>query len=551
MPERDPQHARDRSQPTLVRVIRIALMVLFGALVSRTAWVSEDAHITLRTIDNFWHGYGLRWNVIERVQTYTHPLWMLIVGAAYGITREPAFTTIALCLACTAGVVWLIVKELSPIRACFALALLLSSRAFVDYSTSGLENPLAHVLLAGFWLTYLRTSPATTPRIMRLALLAALVGLTRLDLLLLVLPLLIIEAWNLPWRMAARALLVFALPLAAWHAFSLIYYGFLFPNTAYAKLATGIPAGTLVLQGLRYFRASLPLDCVTPVVIAAGVVTACWPSWRSRPSNSRTLACGVALLAYVAYLVRIGGDYMNGRMLTAPFLCAVLILATAAWAERRRLVSIIAIIALAAAAAMPSSLLRPWQSMSTAYSTGFGDGVVDERALNYDYVGLVPMLRGSSPRRHALGQMGGHYSYMPNVLHVLPWQVVGILGFYAGPGLHIVDLYGLGDPLLARLPTMPGYRAGHYERKAPDWYVPFLTRCAERLNAGASDSAHDRTCLPFAGELNDAGDRDDREVASLYRDLLLVTQGPLWDPVRLRTIARLNLHGSTIARREN
>jgi len=40
----------------------------------RTAWVCGDAYITFRTIDNLVHGYGLRWNVDERVQAFTHPV---------------------------------------------------------------------------------------------------------------------------------------------------------------------------------------------------------------------------------------------------------------------------------------------------------------------------------------------------------------------------------------------------------------------------------------------------------------------------------------------
>jgi arabinofuranosyltransferase len=469
------------------------------------------------------------------VQTYTHPLWMLIVGAAYGMTRESAFTTIALCLACSAGLVWVIATELQPVQACVALALMVSSRAFVDYSTSGLENPLAHLLLASFWLLFVRdTTPPRSPRrLLTLALLASLVGLTRLDLLVLVLPPLLFDAWHLPWRAAARALIVFALPLAAWHLFSLIYYGFLFPNTAYAKLATGVPATTMALQGLRYLRASWPLDRVTPAVLAASIVAACW-QWR-RPEGRRAFVCGVGVIGYVVYVVRVGGDYMNGRLLAAPFLGAVLILATAPWVTRRFAAPALAAAALIIAIMTPSSPLRPWQSMATAYSDGYGDGVVDERALNYDNVGLIPMLRGSSPSRHPLAQFAGHYSYMPQVLHVFLSQTVGILGFYAGPGLHIVDVMGLGDPLLARMPTLPGYRAGHYERKPPDWYIAFLKRCADRLNAAPTS---ERSCLPFASELNDA---DDRVLVPRYRDLLLVTQGPLFDGQRLRTIVRLNL----------
>ena len=55
-------------------------MLVLAIAVVKDAWLSDDSFITLRTIDNVWHGYGLRWNPIERVQTYTHPLWMLLLS---------------------------------------------------------------------------------------------------------------------------------------------------------------------------------------------------------------------------------------------------------------------------------------------------------------------------------------------------------------------------------------------------------------------------------------------------------------------------------------
>ncbi len=41
--------------------------------------ITADAYVTFRVVDNFVHGYGLRWNVGEPVcGVYTHPLWMLL-----------------------------------------------------------------------------------------------------------------------------------------------------------------------------------------------------------------------------------------------------------------------------------------------------------------------------------------------------------------------------------------------------------------------------------------------------------------------------------------
>ena len=49
-------------------------LLWFAGCVLCAAWVADDAFITLRTVDNLLAGYGPRWNVVERVQTYTHPL---------------------------------------------------------------------------------------------------------------------------------------------------------------------------------------------------------------------------------------------------------------------------------------------------------------------------------------------------------------------------------------------------------------------------------------------------------------------------------------------
>ena len=60
----------------------IFIVLIFSIFYLFSAWVADDAYITFRTIENFHNGYGLRWNITERVQSYTHPLWMinLLIG---------------------------------------------------------------------------------------------------------------------------------------------------------------------------------------------------------------------------------------------------------------------------------------------------------------------------------------------------------------------------------------------------------------------------------------------------------------------------------------
>ncbi|MBN1250426.1 MAG: hypothetical protein JXC32_22370, partial [Anaerolineae bacterium] len=89
-PTRLPKLAQASKLPWLLVTV---LLLGFGALVVRNAWLSDDAYITFRTVDNFVHGYGLTWNVAERVQVYTHPLWMFLLSGVYAITREITITS--------------------------------------------------------------------------------------------------------------------------------------------------------------------------------------------------------------------------------------------------------------------------------------------------------------------------------------------------------------------------------------------------------------------------------------------------------------------------
>lgn len=49
-------------------LLSLFLISLYFIALIRTAWVSDDAAITLRTVLNFINGYGPTFNVDERVQ---------------------------------------------------------------------------------------------------------------------------------------------------------------------------------------------------------------------------------------------------------------------------------------------------------------------------------------------------------------------------------------------------------------------------------------------------------------------------------------------------
>ena len=350
-----------------------ALCVVLALVIVRSAWVADDAFITFRTIDNALHGFGLRWNVAERVQSYTHPLWLMVLLPIVRLTGNPYVSAIGASLALTAVAVGIILTRwrASWGRLLFVLVVMSLSKAFTEYSTSGLENALSHALVAAVMLVTV-TPLADRRRALLGGALVGLVGLTRLDLLVLAGP---IAAFAL--RSPRRTLPAFAcglLPLAAWEIFSVIYYGVPFPNTAYAKLATGIPSHEMTLQGVVYLLDSLKRDPVTLFAIGAGVSGA-FSAGRAQAMPA------LAVLLYLVYVVRIGGDFMSGRFLTAPLVAALCL--PEATTVRTSLIARLAPVAVAAAFGL--AVPRPTIFVNSTYYTPLSDtvyspsGVTDER----------------------------------------------------------------------------------------------------------------------------------------------------------------------------
>lgn len=504
---------------TISRAVAAALVAAFAVVLVRTAWVSDDAFITLRVLDNAVHGHGLRWNVAERVQAFTHPLWLLVLLPFYAITREPFFTPLALGAACSLGTVGAIAWRWrgEPWTAAAAVVPLIASRAFVDYSTSGLENPLTHLLLAGFVFA----GSGGGPWLAQVAL-AALIALNRPDAILLVAPVLGWEAWRRGARAASRDLAIGFLPLAAWAAFATVYYGIPYPNTALAKLATGIPAGELAAQGVRYLAESIRHDPTTlAATVAAGAAAIAWGGTRER-----LLAAGAAL--YLAYTVKVGGDFMSGRFLAAPLLLALLAGAPAAAGVRRGRAALAAgALALSFAGPFPNLLSGP--AIST-HRSGVLDpsGIADERRFYFSFQGW---LNGASDDERPLAtatRAGRSWRDSKAALDLAP--AVGVRGYYAGPGVHVLDLNALTDPLLARLPMVardpayaamrrsmgladpaPAWRVGHFARPVPAGYLA--------------------TLLTGENRLADPG------IRKLWDEVATVTRGPVWSARRLRIVA--------------
>jgi arabinofuranosyltransferase len=493
-----------------------ALLALYAGLVLKNAWMADDAYITLRTVDGLVAGRGMRFNVDERVQTFTNPLWTLVLAAAYRVTHEAYFTSLFVSIATSiSGAAWLVRRATGDARV-VACSLLVGSKAFVDYSTSGLENPLSHLLLVLF-LTRLLFSQRPREGVRDLALLAALAAVNRLDTAVVFAPPLAFAWWRCPRRRRASFdLVVGATPLVAWLAFATIYFGFPLPNTAYAKLGTG-PLVERLAQGGWYAVESLGGDPWTLVTVVAGIVAAFLVPDRA----ALAVAAGIALhLAYVAW---IGGDFMSGRFFALPYLAAVVVLVRCDAARRRWiLASGGAVLVVSLVVSAPRHLLSgPRHGDVPLQRTPYGDlplslvdahGVCDERAFYFQATGLLRVARSGGPR-HPWIDAG--LAARSAGARVVEWPSLGLFAFHAGPEVHVIDRAGVADALLARLPPIRAHaRPGHAIREIPAGYVETLER-GENVIA-------------------------DPALRARFDEISVATRSPLFAPGRLATLWRLN-----------
>jgi arabinofuranosyltransferase len=490
----------------LPRTLMLAALLAFGGLLLRTAWLSDDAFITMRVIDNLLHGFGLRWNIAERVQVFTHPLWLAVLVPAYALTREVLWTVGLVSIAFTLAAVVLVARTVSTRagmhQALIFILLISCSRTVLSYGTSGLENPLALFLVVLLWRRCDRdptTDHATADDTQLVVLLLALIALTRIDLLALALPIAWPRLSRARFSSPLRALVLGGSPLWLWEIFSVLYYGALMPNTALAKLGAGIPHNSLATQGWFYL-----LSLVTWDPFGAGLLFAGFGVGLL--SRARPVAIGVLL--YAGYLNWIGGDFMVGRFYSTSIVLCAAMLCASPWCKRTLL----------CVAALPLLLLlspAPGLAWVSGLGPVWGDdhGVVDERYYYWANTGLMEEGRARDLNEHYYARFG----LRMRGLGVIMESCIGMVGYYAGPTVHIVDPLALGDPLLSRLPAVKPnhYRPGHYERLVPVGYL---------------ESSFDPK-VPLV----------DPSLRPYWNAIAFVTRGPLWSAPRMRMAVALAL----------
>jgi arabinofuranosyltransferase len=420
----------------------------------------DDAFISLRYASNFVRGHGLVWNIGERVEGYTNFLWTLLMALGLLVSPlSPEHTVLLMCVSSyllAAGLIYALGQALvedhwvPPIA---AILYLLHGSA-IEFATSGMETQfgVATMLLGLFclvraasgkpraWLTGGLVLIAATMTRPDYGLFWAAGGLVSL---------------GYSWREGRRGLDLLRIPALygasfavylLYGAWKLSYYGAILPNTYWAK------SGDLTYysQGLIYLLTFvLGSHAWIPIVLGAIGGVGVSRSGCSMKQGVFWLFTAISVPLYGFYVVRVGGDFMYGRF----FLPAVPLLLLAS----QQLVS------------RAVSGQRVWLAIGLLFVLGLGWSPL--RIVGPDFnrwfvsneweVYQVEAVWPEVELEHGNALAGKRFAevFDGDVKPRLATSGIGMVGYYSD--LYVLDMRGLTEPTIARLPVeergMPGH----------------------------------------------------------------------------------------------
>ncbi len=418
-------------------------------------YTSDDAYISYRYARNLSDGLGLVWNPGQHVEGYSNFLWVEIIAGLHrlgaDIVLSGRWLGFALAAVASGGAYMLTTRLVDGaagrIAGLVAALLLASSGTWALWASAGLEPPLFAVLLLVAVMLHLRErdhplTPASGA-------VWALVVMARPDALVLVAVTAVFKIGDAmarareahgTLRPLAREIGGLVLWLAAFSAvfgpyFAWRYetYGWLYPNTYYAKVGVGLDQYD---RGLRYLASFLEesggwLLLVVPLAIAMAPLR--------RAAAIYICALLIAWMGYVAY---IGGDSLLRFRFFAPVMplfYALVLASVAALLEamprehsaRRTSQAVVAFVSLAAIA----FTLHP--------SSADSSRIVGERRAVADRVEIGRWLRDNIPGDASVAAVP-----------------VGAIAYESR--LTVIDMLGINDEHIAHRDVDLGeFPAGH------------------------------------------------------------------------------------------
>lgn len=465
------------------------LILAMGAWPYR--WMSDDGFINLRIVSQIQAGHGPVFNQGERVEAATSPLWiavLLLADVILPLRLEWVAVVVGISLTLLGlGLAIYGATRLTPRadqRSVWVPAgalVLVAIAPMWKFSSSGLENGLTFFWLGGCfavlaawarsedrlalgWAVAIGLGPLVRPElgIFTIAFLAiVLAGQWELD------------RWS---RRLALLAVAFAIP-AVYQIFRMGYYASLVPNSAMAKEA-GRPHWSSGWQYLREAVGPYGLWIPIAVLIVGAYLPLIVGLWRAAQRRSVILVAvlGLSALVDAIYIIRVGGDFMQARLLL-PALFA--------------LAAPVAVVPLRKSFA-GALLIVPWAVISIAsLRAGVADapaafGPATRNAITTDDLGFAP----GGPNRDLIDGEGIFFldRRIPGAIPsdhdpALATYGIGISSYALGPEVHVLDLLGLGDAFTSHLELDQRGVVAHEKPLPIPWIPARLTTPESELTA--------------------------------------------------------------------
>ncbi len=496
----------------------IAAAILLG-------WQSDDSYHGYVMVKHLIEGNGFVYNIGERACATTSPLYTLSVAIPYFFTREMFFTSLFLDVIYTAVAYYIFAYKIcrSSQQVLYGFLAFIGSKAFLSYTTSGLENSLMFLLSAVFLLQYYSHDRFDKKKLLKLAFSFSLIALVRMDLVLMFIPMIVyiflFKRDNTGFGSAVGITFLGLSPFILWEIFSVLYFGFPFPNTAYVKIGTGISNLEYFKHGVLYYYYTALNDLVVLAVPFVFIII------TILIRKVKYLLTSAGIIVYGLYLLRIGGDFMMGRHFTVMLFVSVLSCTMMMNREKDYFDSVRKI---RSAFDICILVCVIWSftfgsTIGSQYLFGhkFSSSISDERE-NYSnttgfYNNIVSLVKNGRMcvedtwNYEATDELR-KYNFSGGILD----NAAGILVYY-NSDLYLNDTYCLGDPLLSKLPADydPNWRVGHLKRSVPEGYRESVR---ENKNLIENPALHE-----------------------FYDKILLITRGKIFDSERIKTIINMNL----------
>ncbi|MCU0610259.1 MAG: hypothetical protein MUE60_00535 [Candidatus Eisenbacteria bacterium] len=392
---------------------------------SARGFITDDAFISFRYARSVAEGHGPVFNPGERVEGYTNPLWVYLLASAAMIGAPPEVVAPALGLLAGVGTIvaaYGFARRVSPpLWAALIPAALCLSHDLGAWSISGLETSLfVFLITASAWRGAVEREGDHRPLSVWIAGLAA---LTRPEGLLWVAGVLKGRSFRATGVRVGIAL-VMLIPLQSFRAG---YYGDWLPNTFHAKGAINLGRGLFYLGEFLRTHPGIPLWA--PLAALAG------RDWR----------VATPLTVYLAYLVAVGGDFMEFRMMVPVIVLSLALMAGLLPRLRRGMAVVLAL----------GSVAGTWLPTMVGYRQASSPYMIES----------IDELAASASGWSRVGEFLGAMADPDDLIAVGP---AGAIPFFSR--LPAVDMLGLTDRWVARHGVPSSAAAGH-ERVAPYEYL--------------------------------------------------------------------------------